>query len=183
MKHGIAALAAIMAVAWLAIVSPGGAAEPAKVMVTDAWARASGGLTQSAAVYLNLANRGPNDDRLVSARTPVAKATAIHMEGMGANNVMHMQSVDGIDVPAGRSVMVAPGGYHIMLMQLDHALKEGERFPLTLRFAKSGETTVEVAVRPIGATGMTGGAPMPDHGAMPGRSMTMPGGPPGPMRR
>jgi len=56
-----------------------------------------------------------------------------------------------ITVPAGGMAMLQPGGYHVMLMKLKYALKEGESFPLTLHFAKAGKVTVEVRIMSVGA--------------------------------
>lgn len=129
------------------------AAEPAKIEVGAAWARASGGRTQSAAAYVTIANRSPSDDRLVAVASPVAKSAMIHKEEMGEGNLMRMKMVDGIDIAAGQTVTFVPGGYHVMLTELERPLAAGQHFPLTLRFAKAGETTVDVAVQSIGAMG------------------------------
>lgn len=94
--------------------------------------------------YLKLANKGAAD-RLLSARAPVADTTEIHsmtMEG----NVMKMRQVDAIELPAGRTVELKPGGYHLMLMGLKAPLKAGDQFPLTLKFEKAGEVAVTVKV-------------------------------------
>ncbi len=168
--------AAALAAFALATAPAAHAAEPAKVMVSGVWARATGGMTQSGAIFFTLDNRGPSDDRLVAVATPAAKVAQIHEMSMGANNVMHMREIGGLDVPAGKSVALAPGGYHVMLMQLANPLKAGDTFPLTLRFARSGTQTVDVTVRPMGASGpgaghggAMGGSPggAMDHGNMP----------------
>ena len=57
-----------------------------------------------------------------------------------------MREVSSIDIPAGRTVELKPGGLHIMLMGLTQPLKDGEMFPLTLTFANEGEVPVEVMV-------------------------------------
>ena len=64
---------------------------------------------------------------------------------------MKMREVHGLDVPAGEMVMLKPGGYHVMLMKLKHALKKGGSFPLTLHFAKAGDVTVDVRIMGVGA--------------------------------
>ncbi len=152
------------------------AAEPAGIEVDQAWARATGGMTQSGAAYLTLVNRGPSDDRLVAVSTPEAKMADLHEMSMDSRNVMHMRRLDnGLALPAGKTVRLAPGGYHVMLMRLKSPLKAGETFPLTLRFAKAGERTIEVTVMPIGAagpaTGQTG-----HMGGMPGKGGMQGGG-------
>ena len=72
---------------------------------------------------------------------------------------MRMRQVtDGIAVPAKGSVELKPGGYHIMFMGLKRRLRQGERFPVTLRFQRARSVVVQFAVQPVGSTGpMEGG--------------------------
>jgi copper(I)-binding protein len=68
------------------------------------------------------------------------------------NNTMRMRQVDGIDLPAGKPVNLASGGYHVMLFDLKRQLKEGETVPLTLVLqdgAKKSSVTVEAQVKPM----------------------------------
>ena len=71
------------------------------------------------------------------------------MQGM----VMKMRPIAGLDIPAGQSVSLQPGGEHIMLMGLHQPLREGQSFPLTLDFEKAGPRTVSVTVEKVGAKG------------------------------
>lgn len=119
------------------------------------WARASAGLARNGAAYLTLHNAGAAGDRLVAASGAVAERIEMHthlMEG----DVMKMRQVEAIEVPAGSDVALQPGGIHIMLIGLKAPLVEGERFPLTLRFAEAGEIVVEFAVEAIGGMGTSG---------------------------
>lgn len=94
--------------------------------------------------YLKLANKGPVD-RLVSATSPAAGSVEIHSMSM-EGDVMKMRQVDAIELATGQTVELKPGGYHLMLMGLKAPLKVGEKFPLTLKFEKSGEVVVTVNV-------------------------------------
>jgi hypothetical protein len=94
--------------------------------------------------YLKLANKGPVD-RLVSATSPAAGSVEIHSMSM-EGDVMKMRQVDAIEIATGQTVELKPGGYHLMLMGLKAPLKVGEKFPLTLKFEKSGEVVVTVNV-------------------------------------
>jgi hypothetical protein len=116
------------------------------VEASDAWARASAGMAGAGAIFLTLNNSGTQDDVLKSAATDVAKRIELHHHTM-VNGVMEMRQVEGgIKVPAGKTVMLQPGGYHIMLMNLNAPLKKGASFPVTLTFS-SGETqTLNVKV-------------------------------------
>jgi copper(I)-binding protein len=109
------------------------------------YARATPPGATVAGAYLSIDNKGKSADRLLRAASPVAGLVELHsmrMEG----NVMRMRAVPAIDVPAGASVKLAPGGLHVMLQELKRPLKPGERVPMTLVFERAGEVKVELAV-------------------------------------
>ena len=113
--------------------------------VRNAWARATPPGSDVAAVYLTLVG-GATADELQSASTPRAPMT--HLHSMDATGGMsRMRAVEGLAVPAGKTVNLAPQGLHLMLMGLAKPLVAGERFPLTLRFAHGGDRTVDVRVQ------------------------------------
>ncbi len=112
--------------------------------------------------YLKLANHGPAD-RLVSAASPAAASVEIHSMSM-EGDVMKMRQVDAIDLPTGATVLLQPGGYHLMLMGLKAPLKAGDKIPLTLKFERAGEVVVTVNVeRPKPAAGADSGAASHKH--------------------
>jgi copper(I)-binding protein len=148
----------VVAISLLAA-APALAAEPAGIEVKDAWARASAGRTQSAAAYVTLVNRGPADDKLVGASSPIAKHVHLHAEQMTQGNVMRMVAVESVDLPAGKTVTLAPSGMHLMLTELDHPLAAGGTVPLRLRFAKAGDVAIDAT---IGAVGAMAPPPPPD---------------------
>lgn len=94
--------------------------------------------------FLKLSNQG-EADRLLSASADVSDGVELHVMKM-EGNVMRMRQVDAIELPAGQTVELKPGGLHIMFTGLKAPLKEGTSFPMTLRFEKAGEVTVEVKV-------------------------------------
>lgn len=120
------------------------------ITVLNAWARATPVKTGGA--YLTLRNDGDSADRLVDASTDVAEMAHLH-QSLKENGVEKMRGVDGIDLPPHATVMLKPGGYHVMLMGLTKPLKAGESFPLTLTFQKAGTGTVTVSVKAAGASG------------------------------
>jgi copper(I)-binding protein len=79
----------------------------------------------------------------------VSRTVELHEMKMDGD-VMRMRQVAAVDVPAGGSVALEPGGLHVMLLGLKAPLKEGDRFPMTLRFEKAGEVKVEVHVEAAG---------------------------------
>lgn len=118
--------------------------------VSEAWARATPPGASVAAAYLTITG-GSRADTLLAAVTSRAAMTEIH-EVTEADGMMQMRPVDeGVAVPAGAVVRLAPHGLHLMLMQLARPLAAGERFTVTLRFARAGEIDVQVEVRAPGA--------------------------------
>ena len=125
-------------------------AQTSQLEVSNAWARATPGKAENGAAYLTVSS--PTADRLVSVFSPVAKKAELHTMTM-AGTVMQMRPAAGVDIPAGQPVSLKPGGEHVMLRGLNHPLREGESFPLTLNFEKAGPRAVTVTVLKPGAAG------------------------------
>ncbi|WP_347910350.1 copper chaperone PCu(A)C [Pseudomonas grandcourensis] len=100
------------------------------------------------AAYFVINNQGKTADRLLSVDTPIAGEAQLH-EHVMQGDMMKMQHVPSVEVPAGGEVTFAPMAYHVMLLGLKDRslLVDGKRFPMTLHFEKSGDVTVEVAVQ------------------------------------
>ncbi|MBB3241799.1 hypothetical protein FHW68_003325 [Pseudomonas sp. Tn43] len=107
------------------------------------------------AAYFVIHNNGKTADRLLSVDSPVAGVAQLH-EHVKQNDLMKMQQVPSIEIPAGGKVNFAPMAYHVMLLELKDRglLSDGKRFPLTMHFEKSGDVTVEVAVQKKAPDGM-----------------------------
>ncbi len=138
----------------LLALSCGGEAGTSGIAVDDAWARpmvvelgAEGALpgTNSAA-YLDIRNGGRNPDRLLGAESPVAERTELH-ESVMDGDVMRMRRVDGVDLPPGETLRLAPGGLHVMLLDLRRSLEAGDTLTLTLTFRDAPPLSVAVPVR------------------------------------
>lgn len=98
------------------------------------------------AAYMTIINRGESDVTLVGAATDAATTAEIHEVVMNGD-VMQMQPLaDGLLIPAGGSVTLQPGGYHIMMMGLTRALAPGDALALTLTFATADGMTMEEAI-------------------------------------
>jgi copper(I)-binding protein len=152
MRSMRAAATLTLAVAGLALAQ----SAAAQVTVVDAWVRGTVAGQKATGAFMQL--QSANDAALVEAASPAAKIVEIHemkMEG----GVMKMRAVDKLPLPAGKAVDLKPGGYHVMLLDLVKALKEGDVVPLKLTFEdKAGKKqTIEVnaKVMPLAA----GGAP------------------------
>ena len=98
---------------------------------------------------------GKANVRLVSAESPVAGTVEIHSMSM-KDGVMKIVPVDAVDVPAGKTVKLAPGGYHVMMMGLKQQMKPGERVPMKLTFelADKKRESVELSVEVGDIAGM-----------------------------
>lgn len=121
-----------------------------QIEVKNVWARPTragmGGKVTSAA-YMVITNKGSEADRLVGAMSDVAEAVEVH-QTIKEGDVMRMQPVEGgLEIPAGGSVELKPGGYHIMLIGVKRELKPGDRFSLVLEFQKSGRKVIQVEVK------------------------------------
>lgn len=107
------------------------------------------GLKTGAVYFRTIKNRGAQNDRLLSASTPVAARVEIHrMQTDG--DVMRMRAVDTLDLPAKSEVKLRHGaqdGHHLMLWDLKAPLKDGDRFPVKLRFERAGVHEVMVWVQ------------------------------------
>ncbi|MEX0759149.1 MAG: copper chaperone PCu(A)C [Tistlia sp.] len=124
--------------------------EVAELRVGHPWARASAGAAASGAAYMTIENLGTEPDRLIAVATPASKRAELHTH-LEENGVMKMRQVEGgIELPAGATVALAPGGLHVMLMGLAAPLEQGARFPMTLTFEKAGTLSVDIAVEAIG---------------------------------
>ncbi|MBZ4691004.1 MAG: copper chaperone PCu(A)C [Cereibacter sp.] len=96
--------------------------------------------------FLSITNNGAANDRLIAAASAVAARAEIHEMTMNGD-VMTMRALaDGLPIPAGETVALQPGGYHIMFLQLTGPLVKGETVDVTLTFAEAGEITVPLSV-------------------------------------
>lgn len=152
------ASALVLAVAFgLPAVAQDAKPKAAGVAVTTPWARATPGGAKVGAAFLEMSAATGAADKLKAAKSPVAGVVELHTHTQ-SNGVMQMRRVDDIAVPAGAKVVMKPGGFHIMLMDLKQPLKEGETIDLTLVFEKAGEVSVKVPVLKVGSPGPGGAA-------------------------
>jgi periplasmic copper chaperone A len=126
------------------------------LVITQAWSRATPGGAKIAGAYLTIENRGSTPDRLVGGSGTVAAKVEVHEMAM-KNGVMTMRSLDkGLAIEPGKTVKLAPGGYHLMLFDLKSPLKQGDKVPLTLEFEKAGNVNLSFEVQGVGAQAPAG---------------------------
>ena len=130
----------------------GAAAALAQTTVKDAWVRGTVAQQKATGAFMQITSA--QGGKLVSVQTPVAGIAEIHEMKMNGD-VMKMNAVPSLDLPAGRMVELKPGGYHLMMMDLKQTLKAGDSVPFTLVIeAKDGQREtlqVKVPVRALGA--------------------------------
>lgn len=124
----------------------------ATIQITDAWTRATPGISSSSAVYFTMTNSGKDADTFTGAETPVAASAELH-ETMSMGDMVHMAPIKAVDLPAGAIVSFAPNGRHLMLMGLKKPLHKGDVIAVTLHFEKAGAIDVKVSVLDVAALG------------------------------
>lgn len=130
----------------LALALQCGATYAQNVEIKDAWVRASVQGQQATGAFMKITAK--ENMKLVGISSPVAGVAEVHAMKMDGN-VMTMRAVQGgLDLPAGKTVELSPGGYHVMLMDLKSRLSKDSTVPLTLVFkdAKGVESKVELKV-------------------------------------
>lgn len=168
MKRIMITVAALAATAGLGLVSCGddeksatGAAATSAVEISGPWARVTAPEAMTSAAYMTITSK--DGDVLTDASVPASTAGEAQLhetttssesmdepssDSMASSGVMKvMTEVEQIDIPAGGSVQLKPGGHHIMLLRLAKPISAGETVPVTLTFQKAGTVKVEAVAR------------------------------------
>ncbi len=139
---------------------------------SGAWARQSMAMADTGAAYLVIENTGSEPDYLLGGSTPAAKTIEVHetvdmssampaesmaegmasaspdpMASMSSSGMLGMQRIDRLEIPAGGSVELKPGSYHLMLIELTGELVVGDTIEMTLDFEQAGPVTVSAEIR------------------------------------
>lgn len=145
--------AALLAVAGLAAVALGAcstgattAPSAATPVISDAWVRPPMGADRPAAGYLTIMNPGAAPDALIGVTSPIAMSCEIHETSMDSSGMAGMQPIDRLEIPAGGTVTLEPGGYHLMLMGAE-AMTVGSTVELRLEFETAGTVVVQAEIR------------------------------------
>lgn len=122
------------------------------IEISDPWARASIGTARPGVAYMRIENRSEEPAVLTGVETAVAERPELHRTVVRDGQV-RMRPVEDLEISAGSSAVLAPGGLHVMLIGLNRELDEGDSFKLALRFADGDAHFITVPVLPIGARG------------------------------
>lgn len=128
-----------------------------ELRLDDPWARATPPGTSVSGGFLTVRNLGDQDDRLVAVRSSAAREVQIH-EVRDDGGMMRMRPLpDGLAIPAGASVALQPGGYHLMFIEPQRPFAGGDVVVATLVFEKAGDVEVSFQVRGEAARPAAGG--------------------------
>ncbi len=130
--------------------------QAAEIGVTDPYARAVPPGQPNSAVFMSLTNRSSKDRALVGAESSAAKVVELHTH-VNEGGMMRMRRVERIDLPAGQSVALKPGGLHVMLIGLKQNMAAGDEVDLTLIYDDGDKAMIKAPVRKIATS------PMPGH--------------------
>lgn len=132
-------------------VTPSSAKQDPPIEVTGAWVRTVGGMRSMSgsdtALFMMIKNNSNIDDQLLNVHSDAAKMVQMHQSEVDMNGVSSMHGVETIDIPAGGSAELKPGGYHVMLMGLTRDLKEGDSIIFTLTFQHAGDIVIQASVK------------------------------------
>jgi copper(I)-binding protein len=120
------------------------------VQLDNVWVPEPPAVARNAVAYLAL-TAGEQDDVLLAVSTPVAEVVEVHETSL-ADGVLHMRPVSRLPVKAKQRIEFAPGGLHLMLINLKQPLRYEGKVALSLRFEKAGVITTEAEVRSLPPT-------------------------------
>lgn len=129
----------------LGLLSP---ALQADLLVQEPFARAVPAVINNSAAFMKIANNGAHDRAVVAAYSSVSKVVELHTHSMD-EGVMRMRKIDRIELPAGATTVLKPGGLHIMLIGLNNGLEEGQQVDLELEFDDGSRQTLTAPVRKV----------------------------------
>ena len=116
------------------------------------WARATASKAANGVAYVTIKNSSDLTDQLLSANTLAAKKVSLHKHFM-EDGMMKMRAVGSVKFPAYSTVVMKPGGLHLMLMGIKSPLVKGGSLDLTFTFQKAGTFTIPIKILGMGAKG------------------------------
>lgn len=150
MIHRRTMIAGLVAAGLLANATHAQEATTDTLEISGGFARASAGMAKAGAAFMTITSLG-EADRLVAFSSPACARPELHTH-INDDGVMRMRQVEAIDVPAGGSAELKPGGLHLMMIDLTGQLVEGETVDVTLVFEHAGEVNVTLPIKGPGAT-------------------------------
>ena len=121
--------------------------------IATPWTRATPATAKSGGGFVTITNKGTSPDRLIAARSQASLKVEIHEMKMDGQVMRMRELANGLEIPAGATVTLKPGSFHIMFMELKSPLTKDAKVPATLVFEKAGSIDVDFKVEAIGAAG------------------------------
>lgn len=148
-KLGWLMLVGVLVLAACAPTASGPAASGPKIAVEAVWGRTSPAVADAGAFYLVVKNTGSAPDKLIGVKSEACGKAELHETVQGSGGMMEMKPIAGqtIEIPAGGTVELKPGGMHVMCMMKQADFKAGDKYSLTLTFEKSGEMKLDAEIR------------------------------------
>ena len=146
MKQKLGLLITVGAIVGFGILTIG-ATPVSPIVVENAWARPQPQVAESGELYMVIRSGGSESDRLLGGRSPACGMVALWERYQTPQGAMSMREVGGIEIRPGQRLELKVTGFHLMCMDKKRDFKPGVRFPITLKFQKSGEVTVQVTIR------------------------------------
>ncbi|MBT0963111.1 copper chaperone PCu(A)C [Denitromonas iodatirespirans] len=139
-----------LATLWMAALPllAGAAGMADSIAVEDAHVRQMPAAAPNSAAFLTLINTSTTPIRVTGVGSPVAATVELH-DHIQDGEILRMRRIDGIDIPAGARVALAPGGKHVMLIGLKQPLQAGTTVDFRLQFADGSSAAFSAPVTPI----------------------------------
>ena len=128
-------------------------ADNENIIVEQFWARATIGMRRPGVAYMTILNNGITAIQLQNISTPIAKKAEVHRTEINDEGVSSMTQVDELIIEPGEAAKLEPGGLHVMLMQLQSTMIEGNSLPLLLEFSDRSSVEIVVPILNIAARG------------------------------
>lgn len=119
--------------------------------ITTPWTRATPPSARTGGGFMTITNKGTTADRLVSARSNASDKVEIHEVQMDGSVMRMRELANGLEIAPGATIMLKPGGYHIMFMELKAPIAKDTKVPVTLVFEKAGSVDVQLTAEAMGA--------------------------------
>jgi periplasmic copper chaperone A len=124
--------------------------DDSEVLIRDGWVQEGPPSQTITAAYMTIENHTGAAISLISASTEVAQTVELHRMEL-VDGMMKMHRVKTIDIPAGGTAELKPGGYHLMVIGLKKELKAGDKVTITLEFSNDLRKTITIPVKPRSA--------------------------------
>lgn len=128
------------------------------IKIVQPWSRATPGGAKVAGGFMTLTNTGKTADRLIGGSAVVTGVFEVHEMSM-TDGIMRMRMLrNGLEIKPGETVVLKPGSFHVMFMELKQPLARGDKIKGTLVFEKAGTVEIEYEVAALGAQTPDGAA-------------------------